>query len=289
MIGDVLAHKMREYAPANAIEQESVLAELLQHYVLASLSRAGFFREAEFHGGTCLRIVHGMERFSEDLDFLLKRSDQRFAWRNYLDQVVRDCAADGIKFEVLDKSEASPAVRKAFLKTESIGQLLVVDLAFSRQSSRKLRIKLEVDTNPPAGSVFETSYITFPTVAALTTQTLPSSFALKSHALLCRSYVKGRDWYDFLWYVSRAVHPNLALLSNAIDQQGPWAGQQIEATASWYLERLEERISGIDWQEAAMDVRRFLRPRQQEGLDLWSTQLFHFHVEKLKRAILASP
>jgi len=81
---------MREYAPANAIEQESVLAELLQHYVLASLSRAGFFREAEFHGDTCLRIVHGMERFSEDLDFLLKRSDPRFDWRNYLDQVVRD-------------------------------------------------------------------------------------------------------------------------------------------------------------------------------------------------------
>ena len=285
MIRDVLEEKIRQYRPRDAVEQENVLAELMQLTVLASLSRAGFFRAAEFHGGTCLRIVHGLERFSEDLDFLLKRPDPRFAWSDFLEPVVRDCAAEGIRFEVLDKSAAGAVVRKAFLKTDSVGKLLVLDLPFTRRSSRKIRIKLEIDTNPPAGSTFETSYITFPVVAALTTQTLESSFATKSHALLCRSYVKGRDWYDFLWYAARGVRPDLALLSSAIDQQGPWAGQGIEVTAKWYLERLREAIERLDWPAAADDLRRFLDPRQQEGLELWGAELFLDRVDKLARVL----
>jgi len=146
----------------------------MQHYVLASLSRAGIFSEAIFHGGTCLRIVHGMRRFSEDLDFLLKRPDPEFRWAKYLESVARDCAREGIAFEVQDKSASGTAVQKAFLKTDSIGKFLLLSLPFERHNPRKIRIKLEIDTNPPAGSGFQTSYITFPVTAALTTQSLPS-------------------------------------------------------------------------------------------------------------------
>ena len=198
MLDKVLSAKLREYGPENVIEQDNVLQELIQHYVLASLSRAGLFAEAIFHGGTCLRIVNGMNRFSEDLDFLLKRPDPGFRWQGYLEAVQKDCAQEDIALEVQDKAESSSAVRKAFLKTDSIEKLLTLDLPFERHHARKLRIKLEIDTNPPAGSVFTTSYITFPVTAPLTTQTLESSFALKLHALLCRSYVKGRDWYDLV-------------------------------------------------------------------------------------------
>ncbi len=205
MLSDVLQARVREYAPANAIEQENMLAELMQHYVLASLSRSGLFSTAMFHGGTCLRICHGMNRFSEDLDFLLKQPDGRFAWEPHLHAIATDCEAEGLRIEIQDKNRAAGAVRKAFVKTDSIGSVVTVDLPFERVSSKKVRIRLEIDVNPPRGSSFETSYLSFPTTAPITTQTLSSGFGTKVHALLCRRYVKGRDWYDFLWYVAR--HP----------------------------------------------------------------------------------
>ena len=100
MIGDVLSDRIRDYGPADAIEQENVLRELVQHFVLASLSRAGFFSTGGFHGGTCLRILYGTNRFSEDLDFLLKQPAPEFRWSLYLDRIASDCLAQGIRFEV---------------------------------------------------------------------------------------------------------------------------------------------------------------------------------------------
>jgi predicted nucleotidyltransferase component of viral defense system len=274
MLDRVLGARIRDYAPANPVEQENVLQELMQHYVLASLARAGLFAEAMFHGGTCLRIVCGMNRFSEDLDFLLKRPDPDFRWQGYLEAVRSDCAQEGIAFEVQDKSQAGTAVQKAFLKTDSIGKILTLDLPFERYQARKIRIKLEIDTHPPAGSTFTTSYITFPVTAALTTQSLESGFALKLHALLCRSYVKGRDWFDFVWYVARKIRPDLDLLRHALQQQGPWAGQPITVTLRWVQENLEAAIRRIDWTAARADVQRFLPLREQEGIRTWSADFF---------------
>ncbi|NLE65857.1 MAG: nucleotidyl transferase AbiEii/AbiGii toxin family protein [Lentisphaerae bacterium] len=282
MLDKVLSAKLREYGPQNAIEQDNVLQELMQHYVLASLSRAGLFRDAIFHGGTCLRIVNGMNRFSEDLDFLLKRPDPSFRWQGYLEAVRKDCVQEGITFEVQDKADATSAVRKAFLKTDPIGKPLTLELPFERYHARKLRIKLEIDTNPPAGSVFTTSYITFPVTAPLTTQSLESSFALKLHALLCRSYVKGRDWHDFVWYVARKVRPDLALLEHAIEQQGPWAGQRTRLTWPWLMANLRIVIERIDWAVARQDVQRFLPLREREALSLWDETFFKYHMQALR-------
>lgn len=274
MLDKVLSAKIRDYVPANPVEQENVLQELMQHYVLSSLSRAGMFAEAMFHGGTALRITAGMNRFSEDLDFLLKRPDPDFRWQSYLEAVRKDCAQEGIPFEVQDKSQAGKAVQKAFLKTDSIGKILELDLPFERYKARKLRIKLEIDTNPPAGSTFTTSYLTFPVTAPLTTQSLESGFAMKLHALLCRPYVKGRDWYDFVWYVARKTRPDLDLLHNALRQQGPWAGQQFKMTMRWVQESLTAAIRRIDWTAARNDVQRFLPLREQEGIRAWSADFF---------------
>lgn len=285
MIANVLNARIREYAPASAVEQENVLQELMQHYVLASLSRAGMFSEAIFHGGSCLRIIHGMSRFSEDLDFLLKRPDPGFRWKKYLEAVDRDCAQEGIEFGLLDKSAADNAVQKAFLKTDSIGKVLLLALPFERPNPRKIRIKLEIDTNPPAGSAFQTSYITFPGVAAVTTQTLPSGFGTKAHALLCRRYVKGRDWYDFVWYTSRKIKPDLELLQNALFQQGPWAGRPLEMTPEWFFDNMGAAIRRVDWKEASSDVRRFVPTVEQPGLDAWSTEFFLYQLEQLKRTM----
>lgn len=283
MIADVLQTRISEYAPSNAIEQENVLQELMQHYVLASLAKAGFFSKAVFHGGTCLRILYGMNRFSEDLDFLLKKVNRQFQWSKYLRHVRNDCAMEGIPFEIQDKSEAEAAVKKAFLKTDSIGKILLLELPFERRRLKKVRIKLEIDTNPPEGSGFETAYITFPGTAAITTQTLESGFATKSHALLCRTYVKGRDWYDFVWYVSRKTVPNLQLLSNALYQQGPWEEERIDVTPAWFVENLRSVIKEMDWAAVRNDAQRFLPTHEQDALANWNTNFFLYHADQLAR------
>jgi hypothetical protein len=281
MINDILQNRVREYAPANALEQENVLQELMQHYVLASLSRARFFAEGIFHGGTCLRIFYDMNRFSEDLDFVLKKPDAAFQWGPYLERVRKDCQAEGISFEVKDRAKLELTVRKAFLKTDSIGQILNLGLPYPRHAARKIRIKLEVDTNPPAGAHFETKFSAFPVTAAITSMTLSSGFGSKAHALLCREYTKGRDWYDFLWYASRNVIPDYELLANALDQQGPWVGRRPEVTPGWFISSLKKRIEEIDWRVARDDVVRFVRSNEQESIGLWSKELFLSQLERL--------
>lgn len=281
MHGGLLSDRIGDYNPADSLEQENVLRELLQHLVLASLSRAGLFKTAAFHGGTCLRILHGTSRFSEDLDFLLKQPDPGFSWGPYLERIVKDSLADGVRFDIDDRSARDRTVRKALLKTKDFGRDLIRGLPFSRHPAKKIRIKLEVDTNPPQGSGFTTQYITFPLTAAITTQDLPSAFATKSHALLCRGYAKGRDWYDFIWFVSKNVSPRLDVLGHALCQQGPWAGRTGPVTADWYLEAMRTRIGELDWAAARQDVSRFILAREQESLALWKPDLFLYHLDRL--------
>ena len=142
-------------------------------------------------------------------------------------------------------------------------------------------LELEIDTNPPTGSAFTTSYITFPVTAPLTTQALESGFALKLHALLCRPYVKGRDWYDFVWYVARRTRPDVDLLGHALRQQGPWAGEEITVTREWVREYMAAAIRRIDWNAARDDVQRFLPLREQEGIRAWHAEFFLYHLGRM--------
>jgi predicted nucleotidyltransferase component of viral defense system len=281
MIEGLIEARVRELQPTNPVEQENSIQEVMQAFVLASLARHGFFSHAAFQGGTCLRMLYGMSRFSEDLDFLLRKPKARFRWQPYLTAVEEDCAQQNIHFEVQDRSRAGAAVQAAFLKTDSIGKVLQLDLPFSRHTSRKIKIKLEIDTNPPAGSVCETKYLTFPVVSAITTQTLECGFATKSHALLCRPYAKGRDWYDFVWYVGRRTGLSYRLLANALRQVGPWAGRPTKVTRQWYLDAMRDRIGQIDWRQARADVARFVPGHEQEGLRAWSAAFFAQLLEQL--------
>jgi predicted nucleotidyltransferase component of viral defense system len=281
MIEGLIEARVRELQPANAVEQENAVQEIMQAFVLASLARCGFFSQAAFQGGTCLHMLYGMRRFSEDLDFLLRKADPRFRWEPCLRAVQEDCAQQNIRFEVQDRSRAGAAVRAAFLKTDSIGKVLQLDLPFSRQTSRRIKIKLEIDTNAPAGSACETKYLTFPVVSAITTQTLECGFATKSHALLCRPYVKGRDWYDFVWYVGRCTPLSYRLLANALRQVGPWAGRPTKVTRQWYLDAMRARIGRIDWRQARADVARFVPAPEQEGLRAWNAAFFSHLLEQL--------
>ena len=137
-----------------------------------------------------------------------------------------------------------------------------------------MKIKLEIDVNPPPGSTFAHTYLDFPLDFEVQHQDLPSNFALKIHALLCRPYVKGRDWYDFTWYTKQKILPNWPHLDAALRQLGPWQGQKLKLTPEWVVDRLNEKIRAIDWKKAATDVERFLGPAERKSLSLWSTRFF---------------
>ncbi|HPW17396.1 MAG TPA: nucleotidyl transferase AbiEii/AbiGii toxin family protein [Candidatus Aminicenantes bacterium] len=280
MIPRVLERRIGEYAIANALDQENVLQEIVQQIVLASLSRAGLFAKdrAVFHGGTCLRIAYGMNRFSEDLDFFLRRPDPGFSWRRYLDQAVRDGQGEGLRLYFQERHEERTAVRKAFLRTDSFGRDAGSALPYARDPRKLIKVKLEVDVNPPPGSTVETRYLAFPVTTAITTQSLGSGFAMKIGAMLGRTYTKGRDWYDFIWYVQKRTAPDLNLLGRAINQHGPWAGRDVKADPVWVEKNLKKRILEIDWRAARRDVERFLPLREQETLKLWDRDFFLHHL-----------
>ena len=276
---DLIQKRLAQYKAVGPIEEENALKEIIQEIMLFSLWQAGFFEVAAFQGGTSLRILHGLPRFSEDMDFILLEPDGDFSWQPYLEDLTETCKQFGIEPEALDKARMDQRVKKAVIKDTSIANQL--DLSFMDElNGRKLKIKLEIDCNPPAGSGFDYTYLDFPVDFEVCHQDLSSNFSLKAHALLCRSYIKGRDWYDFGWYLAQGVAPNLLLLQNALIQYGPWEGQDLEVDREWLLKALGEKISSINWQDAAADVERFMKPVEQRSLKLWSEK---FYMSKLKK------
>lgn len=281
---EIIQQKLLTYQCQTVLDQENALKEIAQEIALMALSRAGFFRVAAFQGGTCLRILYGLQRFSEDLDFVLEKPDPAFDWEKYIQSIREEFNAYGYTLEVTNKSRLDKTMKTAFLKADSEGGILV--LKDSRTNRPKLQIKLEIDTNPPEGSEYELKYLDFPLSYSVQTQNLPSLFAGKSHALLCRDYTKGRDWYDFTWYIARQTPINFSLLSKAIQQTGPWKNQNILITPEWFLQELKAKISSIKWDDAKKDVARFLRPRELLALDVWSKEFFISRVDKLQEYLL---
>ncbi len=281
---EIIQKKLLDYQCQTVLDQENALKEIAQEIALMALSRSGFFRIAAFQGGTCLRILYGLERFSEDLDFILEKPDKNFNWDIYIKSMSVEFSAYGYTLEVLNKKKLDKVVKSAFLKADSTGGILL--LKDARSNRPKIQIKLEIDTSPPKGSTAEIKYLDFPLPYSIRAQDVSSLFAGKCHALLCREYVKGRDWYDFIWYVSRGAAINFTLLTEAIAQVGPWEGRSIKATTDWLVERLIVKIKQIDWGAAKTDVARFLRPRELSTLDLWSKDFFLSRVEKLSQYLI---
>lgn len=276
---ELIQERLRSYNAANQLEEEYAIKEILQEIALYGLWRSGFFDYAAFQGGTCLRILYGMTRFSEDLDFILKKPNPNFSWPVYLKGLVACFEDFGLKSEVLDKGRMDQRIKKALVKDNSICNQLNFSF-FRGKPTRKQQIKLEIDVDPPENSGFEYRYLDYPLDFEVCHQDLSSNFALKIHALLCRPYLKGRDWYDFNWYIKQGVRPNLAHLQSALLQWGPWAGQPIRVDPQWLKLILSEKIHHIDWQSAAMDVERFLKPLEQHSLKLWGVSFFLTKVEK---------
>lgn len=278
---ELIQRRLDSYKATGPVEDEQATREILQEVALYALWRAGFFEVAAFQGGTSLRILHGLPRFSEALDFILKEPDPDFDWNTYLEKMSGGLQEFGLQSEALDKSRMDQRVKKALLKDNSVSNQL--DLAFYRgHKDKKLTIKLDIDVNPPEGSGYDYSYLDFPLDFEVCHQDLSSNLSLKIHALLCRPWLKGRDWYDFNWYVKQGVQPNFTHLQGALYQYGPWEGQTLTIDKDWLISTLLEKVATVNWAEAAEDVARFLTAAERQSLRLWSERFFNKKVEDLR-------
>ncbi|MFH1832528.1 MAG: nucleotidyl transferase AbiEii/AbiGii toxin family protein [bacterium] len=277
----IIEDRLKEYSPVSSRDELHALKEITQEIALSALARVNFFNKAAFQGGSCLRIVHGLNRFSEDLDFILFKPDRTFVWEPFLKSLQLEFKLYSLEFDVIDRSKADKAVKMAFLKENSFGKVFVFTHPRGLSDKQTIKIKLEIDTNPAEGSEFKNHFINFPYSFSIISQNLPSLFASKCHALLCRPFIKGRDWFDFVWYVSKKVVPNYVHLTKAIDQEGPWKKQNVIVTKFWLIKSLTEKIEKIDWVKAKYDVENFLRASDRESLKVWGADFFLDMVKKL--------
>lgn len=266
------------YRPVTPADYQNAVREVVQEVALLGLWRGGFFERAAFYGGTALRIFHGLRRFSEDLDFTLLEADDDTRLERYLPGLATELESCGFSFEAEPKSTGGrTGIESAFLKGNTQTNLLHIgappDLARRLPRGQKLQIKLEMDLDPPPAATTEVRTQLLPSPYQVQLYDLPSLFAGKLHAVLCRGWkdrVKGRDFYDLVWYVGRDIRPNLVHLDARMRQSGHWDGEPLTHADLGHL--LRERIARIDFKRAADEVRVFL-PDPRE-LDLWSTGFF---------------
>jgi len=244
---------------ASGTGKANILREYLQAHILYSLQLARAFERLAFVGGTALRFLYGLKRYSEDLDFSLERPGE-FNLQSLTQVVVSDLIKAG--FEVTQHPSRVRTVQSVFIRFPG----LLYEAGLSPYPQQKLSIKIEIDTRPPAGARMETTLVNRHFLLSLWHHDLPSLMAGKLHALFSRSYTKGRDIYDLLWYLTRpeGVRPNLTLLANALNQTG-WEGPQV--TSENWRPLLAKRLKELDWREVVDDVSAFLEdPRERQLL-----------------------
>lgn len=277
---DLIQKKLDRYQAKSVQEEENALKEITQEVALYALAKSGFFEKAAFLGGTCLRIIYGLDRFSEDLDFSLQKPDLNFDLQPYLIHTADLMKAFGFELEISGVDRAEKSVRQRFLKDESVKKIFT--FKHISDFKKKINIKVEIDVNPPDHAVTEPRYVDFPNEFSLAAHNLPSLFAGKTHALLCRPHVKGRDWYDFGWYVAQQTPIHLPLLQAALHQHGQWKDENRSIDTAWLKGELLRKINSIDWKKAVLDISPFLQPaRRQEVEELWSQDFFHAKVRRM--------
>ena len=273
MKNEIFDNMLSRYDLTTEQQKRNAIFEVNQQIILAGLYAGGFFESAAFYGGTCLRIFHGLQRFSEDMDFSLLTRDENFDFSKYFQPIVDAFALVGRDVEITKKDKKSfSKVESAFLKDNTD----VYDVTF--QTEKSIKIKIEVDTNPPLNFTTEQKLLLQPHSFMTRCFTLPDLFAGKMHALVYRAWknrVKGRDWYDFEWYVRRGVALDFAHLAERCKQ---FNGEDI--TPESFKEELIERLSTADIKQVKEDVLPFVRNPKE--LDIWSNDYFVQLAEMVK-------
>lgn len=279
---------LEKYQCQNPSEYKNALKEIMQEVALLGLSRQGFFNHAAFYGGTALRIAHRLGRFSEDMDFTLIHPNKDFNISTYLKGIEDECSAYGLKMTSEKKIKTiETSVDSAFLKANTLEHLIkiegITNLKSSTNKNDLIKIKLEIDIDPPMPTgQTESLFLTLPIPFSYQILTLPSLFAGKLHALLCRKYkgdrVKGRDYYDFIWYVARNVPVDLDYLIGKLHQSGHLpTSKKLDMKDLKHL--LKEKFERTDWDMAKKDMIPFLK--NTDELNVWSTVFFNSLVDKI--------
>lgn len=260
---------------ANAADERNAVHEVMQQIALAGLARGGFFERAAFYGGTCLRILHGMRRFSEDMDFSLLEPDLNFRFEDYFPAVVEEFKLAGKDVEIKMKHKGQPsAIESAFLKESSE----VFDIGFTTE--KRLKVKIEVDINPPPKFSTEMRVLEAPRNCLVRAYDLPGLYAGKVSAALFRKWktrVKGRDWYDLVWYISNHVELDLTHLIERAKESEPTADV---SSPEKLLAAFDAKIEALDLESAKSDVYQYLIDPSE--LDIWSKDFFHQMVRKIR-------
>ncbi|MBC8278449.1 MAG: nucleotidyl transferase AbiEii/AbiGii toxin family protein [FCB group bacterium] len=278
-MNEAIAIMMERYRCQSLEDHLQALREILQEIALLGLWRGKFFDKAAFYGGTALRILYGLDRFSEDLDFSLLSPMRDFDLSRYIAPLTKELAAFGFDVQVEQRTKAvKSAVESAFLKADTFNQLLVIETAEEIiqhvHRGQVLKIKLEIDTDPPSGFETQTRYVLQPIPFAVRTYVLPDLFAGKMHALLCRKWkrrVKGRDWYDLVWYAANHPQLHLAHLEQRMRQSGDWKSSE-SMTAEMFMRLIMEAIDKLDVDQARKEVEPFVK--NPDALIVWSKEFF---------------
>lgn len=264
-MNQIYSQMLSAYEQTTEQQKRNATFEVNQQIILAGLYNGGFFDVAAFYGGTCLRIFHNLQRFSEDMDFSLLAPNDEFDFTQYFQPIVDEFAMVGREVEIKKKDKKSFAkVESAFLKDNTD----VYDVTF--QTEKSVKIKIEVDTQPPLKFDTEQKLLLLPRSFMVRCFTLPDLFAGKMHALVYRAWknrVKGRDWYDFEWYVRHGIPLDFTHLHERALQFN-----QEDISEESFLEKLKERLSTADLNQVKSDVLPFIRNPKE--LDIWSNDYF---------------
>ena len=274
-----IENMLAKYRCKTADDWVKALREIMQEIALLGLWRSKFFEHAAFYGGTALRVLHGLSRYSEDLDFSLLKPDPDFRLKRFGGALCEELESFGFTVEFEARDKAPPHhIDSAFLKTGTRRQLISIGveegLIKELHAEARLRIKLEIDIQPPPGFETESRYLLVPVPYAVRVYTLPDLFAGKLHAVLCRAWesrIKGRDWFDLVWYAGHYPKVHLSHLEARMRQSGNYT-DATALTEDGLLKRLFQRIDEVDIEQIRSEVSSYVNdPR---SLELWSRDFF---------------
>ncbi|MFV0528410.1 MAG: nucleotidyl transferase AbiEii/AbiGii toxin family protein [Lachnospiraceae bacterium] len=277
---------LKNYNIENLYDKKNAMKEIMQEIVLCGLSRAGFFKKATFYGGTALRIFYGLDRFSEDLDFSLEVADKEFDIKKYFPDLEKEVRSFGLNVKITEKEKTKESnISSAFLKGNTKEHLMIFytdenDLG-SIPKNEAIKIKFEVDINPPAFATFEHKYRLLPVPYEVNIYDMPSLFAGKIHAVICRGWkrrIKGRDLYDYIFYLSRGTPVNLRHLKARLVDSGYISDDKVFSIKE-LKETLSSRFKNIDYTQAKQDVEPFIH--DTSVLNIWNTDFFKQITENL--------
>jgi predicted nucleotidyltransferase component of viral defense system len=276
---------IEEYHPQNEEEIVSALREIMQEITLAGLARTDFFEKAAFYGGTALRIFYGLDRYSEDLDFSLLKPDLNFSIEPYFKAVLDEFKSLGLTVIIEEKKKTKQtAIDSAFLKAETLWQeIVLVDIIKETgvRSNKTLKIKIEVDRQPPLNFQTEEKLLLRPFSFYVKCVTKSSLFAGKMHALLFRKWlnrVKGRDWYDLEWYIKKGIPLDVNHFLKRAKDTNDWQDNSI--SNEQIIELLDTKIKSVSFSSIKEDVVRFIQ--NDDELNIWSPEYFKDLIEKIK-------